>query len=191
MSSQNKIVLALKMMVPLAIVLIVLRLSGCFTGQEQTKTVVKEMTVRKGDLVTSVTATGEVKPQNRLEIKPPVGGRIDEVLVREGNMVEKGNILAWMSSTDRVVLLDAIALKEKGNNQKLESDLYKPTPLLAPIAGMVIVRNVEPGQTLTVSDVALVLADRLIVKAQVDETDVGLVKVGQKAHMRLDASTLR
>jgi macrolide-specific efflux system membrane fusion protein len=46
-------------------------------------------------------------PQNRLEIKPPIAGRAEEVLVNEGELVKAGQIIAWMSSTDRAALLDA------------------------------------------------------------------------------------
>jgi len=51
----------------------------------------------------------------------------------------------------------------------------------------VIVRAVEPGQTINTSNPVLVLSDRLIVKAQVDETDIGRVKIGQPAIISLDA----
>jgi macrolide-specific efflux system membrane fusion protein len=161
-------------------------LSGCGGPGREEKESDSEIKVTRGDLVLTVTSMAEVKPQNRLEIKPPVAGRMDEVLVREGDKVDKGAILAWMSSTERVVLLDAMALQKSEVDQNWQ-EIYKPTPLLAPISGTVIVRSVEPGQTVTTTDVVLVLADRLIVKAQVDETDVGLVKVGQRARMRLDA----
>jgi len=65
--------------------------------------------------------------------------------------------------------------------------VYKPTPLISPIDGDVIVRPVEPGQTVTATNPVLVLSDRLIVNALVDETDVGKVKVGQQAIVSLDA----
>jgi len=70
---------------------------------------------------------------------------------------------------------------------KYWQEAYKPTPLIAPIDGEVIVRAVEPGQTVTSSDAVIVLSDRLIVKAQVDETDIGKVKLGQPAIISLDA----
>lgn len=41
--------------------------------------------------------------------------------------------------------------------------------------------------TVTPSDAVVVLSDRLIVKAQVDETDIGRVKVNQEAIIGLDA----
>jgi macrolide-specific efflux system membrane fusion protein len=51
----------------------------------------------------------------------------------------------------------------------------------------VIARNREPGQTFTSADAVFVMSDLLTVKAQVDETDIALVKLRQKAFITLDA----
>jgi len=134
----------------------------------------------------AVSTTGVVEPQNRLEIKPPVSGRIDEILVREGDRIRVGQKLALMSSSERAALLDA-ALEKGEEELAYWKEAYKPTPLYSPIDGEVIVRAVEPGQTVSTSDAILVLSDRLIVSAQVDEIDIGRIKVGQKARITLDA----
>ena len=42
-----------------------------------------------GDVILTVTTTGIVEPQNRLEIKPSIGGRIEEILVEEGDRVSR------------------------------------------------------------------------------------------------------
>jgi macrolide-specific efflux system membrane fusion protein len=44
----------------------------------------QEVRVERGTLRRTVLATGVVEPQNRVEIKPPIAGRIEDVLVREG-----------------------------------------------------------------------------------------------------------
>ncbi len=125
-------------------------------------------------------------PQNRLEIKPPINGRIDEVKVLEGEKVTIGQTLALMSSTERAALLDA-ARAQGEESFNYWQQVYNSIPLIAPINGQVIVRAVEPGQTVTSSDTIIVLSDQLIVKAQVDETDIGKVKVDQSATISLDA----
>jgi macrolide-specific efflux system membrane fusion protein len=148
--------------------------------------VVKSFTPVYGNIMTVISATGIVQPQNRLEIKPPINGRVEQVLVQEGDKVKKGDILAWMSSTERAALLDAA--KSKGEEAvSYWQEVYKPAPFIAPIDGEVIVRAVEPGQTVTPATAVLVLSDRLIVVATVDETDIGKVKVGQEASISLDA----
>ncbi len=91
-----------------------------------------------------------------------------------------------MSSTERAALLDAARAHGEETLQYWQ-EVYRPTPLIAPIDGEVIVRAVEPGQTVTSSDAVIVLSDRLIVKAQVDETDIGKIKLGQPATIGLDA----
>jgi len=139
-----------------------------------------------GTIKTFISSTGTVLPKNRLEVKPPVNGRIESIEVQEGQMVKTGQILAWMSSTDRAALLDAA--RGKGEQAfKYWEETYKPIALLAPIDGEVIVSRLQPGTTIATSDDVVVLSDHLIIRAQVDETDIGKIKLGQKAQVSLDA----
>ncbi|MDD5439819.1 MAG: HlyD family efflux transporter periplasmic adaptor subunit, partial [Candidatus Omnitrophica bacterium] len=139
-----------------------------------------------GSIQTVITSTATVQPQNRLEIKPPINGRIEQILVKEGETVKVGQILVWMSSTERAALLDA-ARARGAETLKYWEEVYKPTPLMAPIDGEVIVSKDEPGQVVTSGDAVVVLSDHLIVQAQVDETDIGKIRTGQKADISLDA----
>ena len=139
-----------------------------------------------GDVLMTVTTTGIVEPQNRLEIKPSISGRIETILVREGDQIKTGVILAWMSSTERAALIDA-ARSQGDEALKYWEEVYKKTPIISPIDGEVIVRSAEPGQTVATSDAVLVLSDRLVISAQFDETDIGRVKAGQKTFVTLDA----
>jgi membrane fusion protein, macrolide-specific efflux system len=146
----------------------------------------QEVTVTRGDIQSSILSTGIVQPENRLEIKPPIAGRTDEVLVDEGDVVKKGQMLVKMSSTERAALLDAARARGAGELKRWEA-YYRPAPILAPIDGTIILRSVEPGQTVTNQDAVLVMSDRLTVKAQVDETDIASIKPQQKAEVVLDA----
>lgn len=148
--------------------------------------IVRTTKVVRDDLSVTVTATGTVKPYNRVEIKAPIAGRIDEVLVREGDEVKQGQVLARMSSVERAALLDA-ARSQGGDVLKRWEEAYKPAPLLAPLDGTIIVRSVEPGQTVTTADPVLVLSDRLIVESLVDETDLAFIAIGQPTEITLDA----
>lgn len=152
----------------------------------QTKISYKEYTVERGSLNLSILSTGTVQPENRLEIKAPVPGRIDRILVGEGTKVRKGQIIAWMSSTERAALLDAARARGAEEVQRWE-EMYRPAPIIAPIAGTIILKNVEPGQTITSTEAIFVMSDRLTVKAQVDETDIAKIKMQQKAEIILDA----
>jgi len=139
-----------------------------------------------GSIRTFISSTATVLPKNRLEVKPPVSGRIEKVLVREGDKVKTGQILAWMSSTERAALLDAA--RGKGEESlKYWEEAYKSIPLPSPIDGEVIVAKTQPGQTITTIDAVVVLSDQLIVRAQVDETDIGKITLEMKAIINLDA----
>ena len=125
---------------------------------------VREVTPHRGSIQTIISTTGTVLPKNRLQVKPPVNGRVEQVLVQEGEKVKTGQITAWMSSTDRAALLDYA----RGQGEKALQywqDAYKPIPLLAPIDGEVIVATTQPGQTVTTTDAVIVLSDHLIVRA--------------------------
>lgn len=150
------------------------------------KPVFKQVALTQTVLRNVIAATGTVEPQNRLEVKPQVSGRLEKVLVKEGDTVTKGQVLAWMSSTERAALLDAARMQDAAGVAYWEN-VYKPTPLISPITGEVIVRKLEPGQTIGMETPVVVLSDRLIVKAQVDETDIGKVRVGQEVEITLDA----
>ena len=173
----------------IVIMLIGLGIAGAFLFWKKRaaeKPAYQEVLVQRNNLQTFVLTTGTVKPQNRLELKPPVAGRVEEVLVEEGDKVHAGQILAWMSSTERAALLDA-ALSKGTNELTYWKQLYKPTPLVAPLDGDIIARNVERGQTVTASDALYVMSDRLIIEAPVDETDIGRLTLGQQANFTMDA----
>ncbi len=159
-----------------------------FTWQKgsTSKVSYKEIKSERGNLRILIQATGIVQPENRVEIKPPVAGRVEQVLVNEGDVVRKGQILAWMSSTERAALLDAASARGKKEYQRWQ-ELYRPTPVMAPIDGTIIRRAVESGQTFANTDALLIMSDRLTVKAQVDETDIARIVLKQKAEFVLDA----
>lgn len=147
---------------------------------------ISEIKPTVGSMQVVISSTGTVYPKNRLEIKPPVSGRVEEVLVKEGESVKVGQVLAWMSSTERAALLDAAS--DQGEEKlKHWQKIYKAIPLKAPIDGEVIVATTQPGQTVATSDAVVVLSDQLIVRAQVDETDIGKIKLNQNAVITLDA----
>lgn len=146
----------------------------------------KEIKPFIGSVREVISTTGTVLPENRLEIKPPVNGRVETMLAKEGEQVKQGQILAWMSSTERAALLDA-ARGQGEDALKYWQEVYKAIPLIAPIDAEVIVAKIQPGQTVTTADAVVVLSDHLIVRAQVDETDIGKIKTGQKAVIAIDA----
>ncbi len=176
--------------IKLVIFLVIISIAVAYLMKMRPNTIsdeeVKEISPTFGSIQTTISTTGTIFPKNRLEIKPPVNGRIESILVREGEKVKTGQTLAWMSSTERAALLDAAQGQgqEKLNYWK---EIYKPIALVASIDGEVIVATTQPGQTVTTADAVIVLSDHLIVRAQVDETDIGKIKLGQNAVVSIDA----
>ncbi len=146
----------------------------------------KEVAVTRGDIDVVILSTGVVQPENRLEIKPPIAGRVEAVFVDEGEQVKKGQKLVEMSSSERAAVLDAAAARGAEELKRWQT-FYRAAPILAPIDGTIILRSVEPGQSFTTSEAILVMSDRLTVKAQVDETDIAEIKLKQEADVILDA----
>lgn len=87
---------------------------------------------------------------------------------------------------------EAAVLGAEGSLKKAEVDLARCT-IYSPIDGMVILRNVEVGQTVAASLSAPVLMTiahdlgKMQIEANVVEADIGMVKEGQPAEFRVDA----
>src|ERR1041384_2626305 len=104
-------------------VLAVAVLAGCRSRSAGTD--LRPVRVTRGTIRLTVQATGTVQPLNKVSILPPVGGRIDKIVVLEGRAVRKGQILAWMSSSERAVLLDNA--RAKGPDEvKYWEEAYAP-----------------------------------------------------------------
>ncbi|MCX5781529.1 MAG: HlyD family efflux transporter periplasmic adaptor subunit [Elusimicrobia bacterium] len=145
-----------------------------------------EIHPERGSIKVEFRQTGSISPKNRLEIRSPVPGRIEDILVNEGQKVKKGIIIAWVSSSERASMLDAARARGIQEYKKWE-DIYRPTPIIAPLDGFIIARKNEPGQTISQTDAFLVMADKLIIEAYVDETDLRYIKIGQEVKIILDA----
>jgi macrolide-specific efflux system membrane fusion protein len=167
-------------------ILVSLLLVHCGDSENNTDDKCTVIRPAKGTISSAVSCTGTVEPRNRLEILPTINGRVERILVREGQPVRAGQILAWMSSEERAALIDAARAQGKESVKYWEAT-YKEIPILSPISGTIIVRDIEPGQSVTSTTAILVVSDRLIVKATVDETDIGKIKNGQRARITLDA----
>jgi membrane fusion protein, macrolide-specific efflux system len=163
----------------------VLAVAGC--GNRGSKANAgQRVKVTQGTLLQVVQASGNVEPLNKVSILPPITGRIDKILVDEGAYVKKGQILAWMSASDRAALLDA-ARSQGADSVKYWEDAYKATPIVAPSSGLIIARNIVEGQTVSSDTDLYDLSDRLIVLAYVDETDLGKIHMRQPADVTVEA----
>ncbi|MGH7443037.1 MAG: efflux RND transporter periplasmic adaptor subunit, partial [bacterium] len=158
-------------------------LAGCGRGHQSLG---RRVTVRRGDIQEVVQAAGEVDPMNKVSIIPPVTGRIDTIVEDEGAHVKRGQVLAWMSSSDRAAILDNARSEGPAIYKKWLQE-YKSTPIVAPTDGVIIARNVVTGQTVDSNTDMYDLSDRLVVYASVDETDLAKIHMGQLAECTVEA----
>jgi macrolide-specific efflux system membrane fusion protein len=142
--------------------------------------------VERGPMQVTLRESAMVQPEHRLTVTPPIPGRIDTINVANGVAVKQGEVLAWISSTDRAALMDA-ARAAGGKEVDFWKDVYKPAPLVAPLDGNIISTAVVPGQVVVTAQTVFTMSDHLIVQANVDETDLEHVWLGQKANITFDS----
>lgn len=242
--------------IPALIILLILAAYLIFSGGNSSPDyITEEVETRSLDLV--VTATGNLRPTNQVEVGSEVSGRVDAVLVDVNDVVSRGQVLARINTdviedqitqgranlnASRAAVEQARATLDVDNAQ-LErlrevyrlSDGRVPSQtemaaaegavrrnraaiasaqanvassqaslstaltnrdravIRSPVSGVVLVRQIEPGQTVAASfntPTLFVLAEDLAVmqlRVDVDEADVGQVDAGQSATFTVDA----
>ena len=75
----------------------------------------------KADLVSTVSASGEIKPKKYVNVSANVSGRITDLLVVEGQRVRKGQVLARIDSTR----LEAVTRQSDAAVQSARADLAR------------------------------------------------------------------
>jgi HlyD family secretion protein len=69
------------------------------TKDRRNRITVQTAKVSRQDLVSTVTASGEVKPRKYVNVSSNVSGRITRLLIKEGERVKRGQVLARIDST--------------------------------------------------------------------------------------------
>lgn len=100
----------------------------------------------------------------------------------------KGNLGRIGAAEREVEAFRAQAAASKAALEQARIQLDR-TQLRAPFAGIVTSKNIEPGEVLTPTRQAITLSDLTSVKVKiyVGETEIGNVKPGQKANVKVDS----
>ncbi|MDR2709697.1 MAG: efflux RND transporter periplasmic adaptor subunit [Elusimicrobiota bacterium] len=168
--------------IPIIAVIVIL----FFVFRKTAPKIVVQTQISKQNISLGFRLAGEVSARNRIEIKSQFSGRIESIEVEEGQRVTKGQTLVLMSSSERAAMLDAARSTSQKDYERWQA-IYRETPIVAPMNGFIILRDKEPGQTVSASDVILAMADDLVVNANVDETDLKYISLLQRVQMYLDA----
>lgn len=238
-----------------ALLILILLLARCFSGSDQPNYATRE--VRRGDLTVTVSATGNLKPINQVDVGSEQSGKITRVYVDVNDRVTKGQRLAELDTRRLVDTINQnraqvsasqasvaqaqaqVALAKATLDRQLnvfrlsggrvpaktELDAARAdyqsalgnlraqqaqvsvaraqlstaqtnlsiAQIVSPVTGVVLSRDIEPGQTVAASlnaPVLFTIAEDLTqmeVEVSVDEADVGQVKEGQAATFAVDA----
>ncbi|OFY04274.1 MAG: efflux transporter periplasmic adaptor subunit [Bacteroidetes bacterium GWF2_43_63] len=76
----------------LVVLLVILRKTGVIGGVETIKVAVENVSSR--DIIETVSASGKIQPVREVKLSPDVSGEIVELLVKEGDLVKEGQVLA-------------------------------------------------------------------------------------------------
>lgn len=68
--------------------------------QQQAKNKVQTAPVERGNLTITITANGTVQPERLVNVSPKSSGILKQLLVKEGDVVERGQILAYMDDSN-------------------------------------------------------------------------------------------
>jgi len=234
MKKKKTIILALIIGI-IAIVILVL-----FTGGTKEIVKLETITVKRGNIVNTVTATGKVEPIDQVNVGTQVSGVIDKIYVTYNSNVKKGQLLAELDkSTLRSQVLQSKASLASAQNEltyreqnykrikklyegslvsetdfeeaqyqynnaktsvdKLKSNLDQVevnlsyAMIYSPIDGVILNCAVKEGQTVAASFSTPTLFSiakdltKMQVEANVDEADIGQVKVNQRVNFTVDA----
>ena len=99
-----------KWMIWLAILVAVGLAGGVAYGVRKSRaevTAVQTGRVARRDLAATVTASGEIKPRNYINIGANAMGRLTEILVKEGDRVRKGQLLARLEAVQATAGLES------------------------------------------------------------------------------------
>ena len=167
----NKI---LKILVPVVIVLLVFAVIGKKAGWFG-KAVTVKVAVENAEkrlVVETITANGKIQPEKEVKISPDVSGEIVELTVKEGNHVEKGQLLIrikpdiYISQRDRslAAISSARARLAQSDAQFTQADLsFKRT------------KQLFEEQTMSKSEYEQAEATYSVAKAEVDAAKFAVI----------------
>ncbi len=206
-----------------------------FISLSQKKTRSKDISpyvvsVQRGFLSENISSSGEIQAKNKTNISPRKAGFIKSITSEEGDLVKKGQILAYLDDSDFIYKLEElkfISEKQKSDylrrkflydegaisretleefknkfntsNAKLKDAIQEKEFYLikAPFEGVITAKYAEIGSYVAPSSnltnngnsksSIFELSNGKEIIAKVPESDIGRIKIGQEALVRVEA----
>ena len=130
--------------------------------QEQTSVNVSAVAAEIGTFINTTKTNGEITSSDSdIGIYPDASGKIVEILVKKGDMVKQGDIIAYVDPS-------------KPGSQ------YQKSPVVSTTEGMVREISATVGETVgTTTQIATVVGDKtLIVSTKISERNLGTIRTG-------------
>lgn len=140
------------------------------------------------------TGSGTIENGTSANVKAKTSGEVKNVLVKEGDYVKKGQLLAVLEndSLTNSVKSGELGLKDSKLSLKSTENTLENYNITAPISGTIITKNSKAGDKIDNSNsqtVMMVIADisKMKFTITVDELDIADISLGQKAVVDADA----
>ncbi|MEW5934759.1 MAG: efflux RND transporter periplasmic adaptor subunit, partial [Bacillota bacterium] len=141
--------------------------------------------VRRGPIEVVASADGVLQAVDRRELRASTGGRVVRVLVKEGEVVQPGQVLVELDRADLLARLEKAEVSLEQAKRELASLVGDRQKLAvkAPVAGRVVSLRVAEGQRVSAgSAVATVVDDRhLEVTGYFTRVQIDSISTGQAA----------
>lgn len=162
-----------KILIPILIIIVILsgiRITLIIKARvnlrqtESDKIAVKTVIIKKGYIAEKIKFIGTVKGENQVQIFPDTPGKLINYLVKEGEYVKKGDVIA---------LID----------RSISGMEYEPSKVKSPIDGVVLILPIDIGMTVAPQIPVAYIGNtkKLVVSVNISEKFFNLIKVGQKA----------
>ncbi|MCL2839068.1 MAG: efflux RND transporter periplasmic adaptor subunit [Oscillospiraceae bacterium] len=139
--------------------------------------------------------SGQLSAGTTAAVIPEQGGRVEQVYVRNGEFVTRGQRLVQLSNTDLTNRRDTDNLNMRESDLQLESQLRRldDYTITSPIDGVVISKSRDVGDNVSAGagmrEVLMVVADmrEMVFDIDVDEMEIARVQLGQSVIVTADA----
>ncbi len=118
---QNPLLLGLLVLIPIIGIGYFAYNQFVLVPQQQAKNKVQTAAVERTNLTITVSANGTVQPEQTVNVSPKTAGILKQLLVKEGDAVKQGQILAYMDDTN----LRGQLVKSQGDLDAAEANLQK------------------------------------------------------------------